>query len=190
MIARGEFPLLQTARLQLRQLRSEDDAGALFDCFSRDDVTAYYDLESFTSRQQAVELIESWNERFANGEGIRFAITLHSSTDRVIGTCGFHNWAKEHFKAEVGYELHPDYWRQGVMTEALDAVVRYGFAEMGLNRIDAFIDPANESSRRLLAKCGFREEGTMRDYFFEKNSFVDAVLFGLLKRDLALQGGD
>lgn len=100
------FPVLHTERFILRQLKQED-ARVLFQYFSLDEVTEFYDLESFKKLVQAEQLIDRWNERFVNDEGIRWAITLKSE-DRVIGTCGFHNWMKEHDKAEIGYELAPE----------------------------------------------------------------------------------
>ncbi|MCG7407330.1 GNAT family N-acetyltransferase [Paenibacillus sp. ACRRX] len=174
------FPELHTDRLLLRQLRA-DDAEDLFSYFSLDQVTEFYDLDSFTNCEQARELILSWVSRYERQEGIRWGITLKSE-NRVIGTCGFHNWFKEHFKAEVGYELHPDYWRQGIMSEAVNAIVGYGFEQLELNRIEAFIDPANEASRRLLTKIGMQEEGLLRACFFEKGKFVDASLFAILQK--------
>lgn len=179
------FPELETERLLLRQLR-EGDARHLFQYFSLDEVTEYYDLDSFKEIEQAESLIRSWNQRWENGEGIRWGITLKTE-DRVIGTCGFHNWIKEHSKAEVGYELTPEYWRKGIMTEAIEEIVRFGFKELGLNRIEAFIDPENISSRKLLEKTGLQEEGLLRECFFEKNRFVDAVIFAILKREYKIQ---
>ncbi|MFD0959651.1 GNAT family N-acetyltransferase [Paenibacillus chungangensis] len=175
------FPVIYTERLTLRQLRPEDSMH-LFHYFSRDEVTEFYDLESFTSIKQATDLIDSWNKRYETEQGIRWAISLKNE-ERVIGTCGYHNWAKEHSKAEIGYELTPEYWRQGIMTEAIAAILQYGFQSLQLNRIEAFIDPANISSRKLLLKAGLAEEGLLRDCFFEKGQFVDAVIFSILRRE-------
>lgn len=65
----------------------------------------------------------------------------------------------------------------------LKTVINYGFSQLGLNRVEAFIDPHNISSRKLLQKVGLTEEGTLRDYFYEKNKFVDAVIFSILKQE-------
>lgn len=174
------FPQLETERFILRKLTSED-APDLFHYFSNDEVTKYYDLDSFVDLKQAEELIQSWNNRYLERRGFRWAITPKSE-DRVLGTCGFHNWSKEHAKAEIGYELNPDYWRQGVMTEVMQEIMRFGFEDLGMNRIEAFIDPDNIRSRYLLEKNGFHEEGYLKECFFEKNQFVDAVLFAMLKK--------
>ncbi|CAM4407588.1 GNAT family protein [Paenibacillus phoenicis] len=175
------FPQLETERFVLRRLTTKD-AADLFHYFSNDEVTKYYDLDRFVELREAEELIQKWNSRYLEKRGFRWAITVKAESDRVIGTCGFHNWSKEHYKAEVGYELNPDYWRQGVMTEVLQEILRFGFEDLGLNRIEAYIDPDNIRSRYLLEKTGFHEEGYLKETFFEKNQFVDAVVFALLKK--------
>ncbi|GGH55219.1 putative N-acetyltransferase YoaA [Paenibacillus silvae] len=175
------LPNLAAERVTLRQLRLED-AAELFDYFSKDEVTEFYDLESFIEVKQAEELIHRWNDRYAKLEGMRWGIT-YPAEDKVIGTCGFHNWSKEHFKAEIGYELAPEHWRKGLMTEVIGRVVQYGFKELGLHRIEAFVDPKHIASRKLLEKAGFTEEGTLRDCFYEKGKFVDAVVYAILSKD-------
>ncbi|OPA75325.1 GNAT family N-acetyltransferase [Paenibacillus selenitireducens] len=177
----SNYPVLETERLILRQLRIED-TDDLYHYFSKDEVTKFYDLQSFTDPKQAEALIHNWNEKFETQRGIRWGITFKPS-DRIIGTCGFHNWSKKHFKAEIGYELTPEYWREGIMTEVLHSVIKYGFQELGLNRIEALIDSDNISSRKVLEKSRFNYEGLLKDYFYEKESFVDAAIFSIIKTD-------
>jgi ribosomal-protein-alanine N-acetyltransferase len=62
---------------------------------------------------------------------------LKEGDDRVIGTCGYHVWAKPHFRAEIGYELAREYWGQGIMQEAIRSLLTFGFAKMALNRVEA-----------------------------------------------------
>ncbi|WP_421380827.1 GNAT family N-acetyltransferase [Bacillus salacetis] len=173
------FPVLQTERLMLREI-SPEDSQAIYENFSDDRVTEYYDLETFTDISQADALILKLNSGFKSHNQIRWAITL-KPTDTLIGTCGFHAIEKEHFKIEVGYELNPAYWGKGIMNEALNAIFTFAFDEMGVNRIEAFYDPGNDRSRNALEKCGFVYEGTQRKRFFEKGKFVDASLSSLLK---------
>lgn len=174
-----DFPILETERLILRPLRIED-AADLFEYFSKDEVTEFYDVDSFTDIKQAEKLIMNWKDKFNNSLAIRWGITLRTE-DRVIGTCGFHRWEKKHFKAEIGYELSPENWRHGYMSEVLNAVTRYGFEVLELNRIEALIHRGNAGSKRVLERAGFHEEGLLREYFYEKQRFVDAVIFSKLK---------
>ncbi|PWN64460.1 GNAT family N-acetyltransferase [Chryseobacterium oncorhynchi] len=175
-----EFPVLETERLILRQL-TLNDSEDLFEYFSQDEVMEYYDLDTFKTLEDAQHIIQHFNSEFKERKGFRWALELKSEK-KVIGTCGYHNWYHEHFKAEIGYELNPLYWQQSFMKEAILPILTFGFESMRLHRVDAFIDPANISSEKLLSSLNFQEEGTMRDYFFEKGKFVDAKLFGLINK--------
>lgn len=175
------FPILETEKFELRQI-TQNDSLDIFQYFSLDEVTRFYDVESFTDIQQAEGMIQKWNERFENNQAIRWGITLKSE-GRVIGTCGFHGWMKPHYKAAIGYELSPEYWHRGFMTEVIEKIVEYGFHHLELNRIEAFVEPKNVGSRRVLEKTGFREEGILKEHYFWRNSFVDNVVYALLKKD-------
>ena len=175
----AEFPVLFTDRFTLRKLE-ERDAEAVFSYFSKDEVTRYYDLESFTDLGQALEIISCWAERFEKNEGYRWGIA-ETATDKIIGSCGYHNWDKEHYKAEIGFELHPDYWRKGVMSEVLRPVIAFGYNEMNVNRIEAFYDPDNLASKSCLEKAGFIFEGVLRQAAYEKGVFCDAAVCSMLR---------
>lgn len=176
----NEIPVLKTSRLSLRRLL-QTDSKALYSYFSKDEVTEFYDLFTFKEEREALELINIWNTRVENKQGLRWAITLEGS-DKLIGTCGFHNFSIENNRAEIGYDLHPDYWGKGLMTEAISCLIKYGFEILKLHRIEAFIDPCNHASRRLLQKNGLEVEGILRDYFYEKERFVDAEMLSIINK--------
>jgi [ribosomal protein S5]-alanine N-acetyltransferase len=175
------FPTLHTERFILRKLELTD-AEEVFHYFSIDEVTKYYDLDSFTELSQAQEIIRRWAVRYEQNEGIRWGIA-EKETNKIIGSCGYHNWDKEHFKAEIGFEVTPEYWRKGVMTEVIKPIIRYGFEQMELNRIEAFYDPDNIASKTCLTKAGFTFEGVMRKAAFEKGKFCDAAVCSILKEE-------
>ncbi|MFF2479514.1 GNAT family N-acetyltransferase [Paenibacillus sp. NPDC058071] len=176
------FPDLKTERLLLRELTA-GDAESLFRYFSDDRVTDYYDLETFTETSQALALIETWQAGWRQDICLRFGIALSHDPSNIIGTCGFHGWRREHSRTQIGYELNPAYWGKGIMAEALAAVIEFGFEQMGWNRIEALIHSANDRSRQLLEKSGFREEGYLREYYWEKGKFIDAVIFSMLSNE-------
>lgn len=178
----GKLPTLETERLLLRSLVL-DDALRIFHNFSQDCVTEFYDLNTFTKMEEAIDLINIWNQRTTQGEGLRWAIAFKETPELLIGTCGFHNFSKENNRAEIGYELSPEVWGKGLMTEAIRSLIAYGFEVLDLHRIEAFIDPLNHASRTLLHKNGMETEGVLRDYFFEKDRFVDAEMLSILKSD-------
>lgn len=113
---------------------------------------------------------------------LRWATTL-PPVDLAIGTVGFLNITPRDRRAGLGYDLARRYWGQGLATEAVKAVVRYGFQTLGLHRIEADVMPGNERSMRLLRTLGFVEEGQLRDYAFVKERFNTLVRFSLLATD-------
>lgn len=96
-------------------------------------------------------------------------------------TCTFWNFDPDFRYAEIGYELHRSYWRQGIVAEAVSAILTYGFTELGLHRIEAHVDAGNTPSRRLLLKLGFTFEGNLRQRYFFHDHFEDEHCFGLLQ---------
>ncbi|WP_084780598.1 GNAT family N-acetyltransferase [Bacillus massilinigeriensis] len=175
------FPELETDRFILRQLQMED-APQMYRYFSLDEVTKFYDIETHTSEKEAADLIKQLSYRYSNGEQIRWGITFKNSNE-IIGTCGLHEIEREHFKAEIGYELHPDYWGKGIMSEVITKVVEYAFSYMGLHRVEAFYHPLNIASKKALEKSGFQYEGLLRKRFFVKGRFMDVEISSIIKEE-------
>lgn len=173
------FPVLETPRLRLRQIVPED-APAILDIFSDDDVTRYYDLYSYRTLDEAHELVAFFTESFEVERGIRWGIA-RKEDDHLIGTCGY-VWLRR-FRGEIGYDLNRSYWRQGFMSEALPAITRFGFDMLLLNRIEASVMVENQASAALLRKLGFTEEGTLRQHDYFKDAFHDMRLFSLLQHE-------
>lgn len=179
-----QFPQLETSRLTLRDL-DPADAGDLLRVFADPAVTRYYDLDTFSSRDQAAELIERFGERYSRRVGVRWAICRREDPDRVVGTCGYNLWVQTSRRGLLGFDLARDCWRQGIMTEALRAVLQYGFGAMELNRAEAMVVAGNEASHGLLTSLGFQREGILREYEYLKGRALDMVMFSLLRRDPA-----
>jgi len=180
-----DFPVLRTERLVLRDFE-DSDAQAVFDIFSLDSVTKYVDSETMQSVEEAAKKITSRINLFKDGHGIRWGITLRGLGNTIIGSCGFYLLNRHWFSCEIGYELHPQYWRRDIMTEALTAIINFGYSDrffFHLNRIQALTYEYSEPSIGLLKKLGFQEEGIRREYTYWKNHFQDLQCFSLLRRD-------
>jgi [ribosomal protein S5]-alanine N-acetyltransferase len=175
----NNFPQLITENLILRETKLAD-APAIFQIFADDEVTKYHDLETATNLEQVQFLIERRAERFKNQQGIRWGIA-RKEDNVIIGSCGY--GIKNSFQASIGYELAREYWRKGFMTEALRAIIQWGFYQLYLNRIEAFVMLENIASIKLLENLDFVEEGLLREYGFWKGQFHDLKIFSLLKRD-------
>jgi ribosomal-protein-alanine N-acetyltransferase len=95
----------------------------------------------------------------------------------VIGTIGYYRMKLEHFRGEVGYMLAPEHWRQGLMSEALEAAVQCGFQRFGLHSIEAVTDPKNIASNALLKRCGFVREGLFKENYYWNGRFFDSAVW-------------
>ena len=179
------FPELATKRLKLTRI-TLDDARSVFELFSNPQVVAFYDLEIFNTHDQATKLIELFQTRFESFAGIRWAIRRGDSGE-LIGTCGFNTWNGKMRNAVIGYDLKPEYWNQGLATEALAATIRAAFAGVlpcgSLHRIQADTVPGNIASEKVLLKLGFKEEGLRRECGYWKGGYHDLKCFGLLKTE-------
>ncbi len=175
------FPQIETDRLILRQMQASD-AEALFRVLGDDEVTRFYDDATFTSASQAGEQIAAWESGFIHKRSLRWGI-FHKEAGMLIGSCGMYGIHPWHLRASIGYELARPFWRQGLMTEALCALLALGFNAMGLNRIDAVVMPENSASIKLLEKLGFCNEGLLRDYEnWGSKGFTDLCMLSLLKK--------
>jgi len=138
------FPMLQTDRLILRQLTMED-IDFVFEHFHDPNVTQYLldepPLADYAQAQAIIEYYQAPEGKMHNRWGI-----VRKADNRLIGTCGYHKWMTTYFHAEIGYDLSPDCWGQGYMSEAMRAAIQNGFERMGLNRIGAVVYIHNDRS--------------------------------------------
>ena len=152
------FPILHTERLVLRHLEA-GDAEDLFQLRRHPEVNRYIAREACRSREEAAEKIASLRAGQSQGKLLYWAIGLRGEY-RLVGTICLWNFTEDGGRAELGYELLPDYQGQGLMTEAILRVVEYGVEQLGLTSMEAFTHGENLASRKLLEKLGFEvEEG-------------------------------
>jgi len=175
-----KFPRLETARLILREMTIKD-IEFYFHHFNDEKVIQGSCFPGPKSLRAAREELELYCiNPFKENRGIRWGILMKGSSN-LIGTCGFYDWNKHSCRAEIGYDLNPSFWGQGIMREALQAILTYGFRKMKLNRIQAIIDSENTRSMNVVSRLGFGKEGVLRQRSFFKGKFRDDVLFSLLK---------
>lgn len=145
---------LTTERLFLRELRL-DDAGEIFRLRSNKDVNDLIGRQSAVTIDDAIDFIRMIQANAANDKGVLWAITL-TGDPKLIGTVLYWNIEREKDKAELGYELLPEHWGKGIMTEALKKVIEFGFKELKFKEIMADPNERNDKSIRLLEKLGFK----------------------------------
>ena len=177
-----DFPRLETDRLILREMTLAD-VDFYFRHFNNEKVVEGSCFPGPKALEAAKEELELYCIRpFTENRGIRWGIA-RKGNEALIGTCGYYNWNKTSRRAEIGYDLEPAHWGEGIMTEALRAVLRYGFVETGLNRVQAIIDSENVRSIKLVESLGFKKEGVLRQNSYFRGRFRDEVSFSLLKEE-------
>jgi [ribosomal protein S5]-alanine N-acetyltransferase len=157
-----KFSNLRTERLFLRELRL-DDAEQIFRLRSDKDVNDLIDRQSAVTIDDAIKFIHMIQVNATNDEGVLWAITLDGDS-KLLGTILYWHieWKKN--KAELGYELLPEYQAKGIMKEALEKVIRFGFEELKFKEIVAEPNRKNTRSIRLLEKLNFALIGENGDY--------------------------
>jgi len=174
------FPVIHTNRLDLVEIRQQHLKN-IYNLFSDENVTRFYNLLPLTVESDAQKFIDWYQNRFKEKLGIRWSISLKGEQD-IIGTIGFNNFTKRH-KANIGYDLQPDYWNKGIMTEALRAVINFGFNQLEINRMEAEVMQGNVNSEKLLLKLNFLKEGVLREWMLWNDNYYDMSMFSLLKSD-------
>ncbi len=177
------FPTLHTDRLNLVEIKQEH-LGDIFTLFGDSRVTQFYNIVTLNNEIEAQRFIDWFQNRFADKLGIRWGISLKSK-DNIIGTIGFNNFAKRH-RANIGYDLQSNFWNKGISTEALKAVIEFGFNQLEINRIEAEVMQGNIISEKLLTKLGFKNEGVLRQWMYWNDKHYDMTMYSLLKSDLSL----
>lgn len=177
-----DFPVLQTERLVLRRIVAAD-VPALFQIFSDEVVMRFWSSLPMAEPAEAENLVRRIDENWNAARGIEWAITLRGGDGTLVGKCGFHRWLPDHARAEVGYAVARPHWRRGIASEAVSALLEFGFGRMGLHSVEAQTDPGNDASNATLLGLGFRQEGHQRENFRVAGRFFDTALFGLLARD-------
>ncbi len=172
------FPILTTERLVLRQM-TNDDAKEIFFLRSDERVMKYIDRAPAESVDDALKFINMINTGLDKNENIYWAISLIDDP-KMIGNICIWSIRKEHYRAEIGYALHPAFHGKGIMQEAIQSVLGYGFNTMKLHSVEANVNPENEASIKLLERNGFIREAYFKEDYFYNGKFLDSAIYSLL----------
>lgn len=173
------FPTLVGERSVLRELQPAD-ALDLF-AFRSDPEVQRYDSAPMQDPAEAAALIDQLEVEYAAHRGVCWGITLRGDSP-VVGLIGLAAWDAYHSRAEIGYDLPRDNWGRGVATDALQAVLNFGFPRLLLHRVEAQTIADNHASVRLLRRAGSTLEGVRRECSWEEDStFHDSAIYGLLR---------
>lgn len=177
----ARLPVLETERLILRPMKMSD-AEDIF-AYSKDPEVARHVLwDAHRSISDSRFYLKYMKHQYKTGQPSSYGIVL-KETGRLVGTIGFMWYNADNRATEVGYSLARWLWNQGLMTEALHAVLDMAFEHLHVHRIEAMHDAANPASGRVMIKCGMHHEGTLRHRVFNKGRFVDVELYAILEED-------
>jgi len=170
---------LKTPRFNLI-LRTVDELNAIVQMSDEDmaDKFQFSNLEEITNeRSRALRLLER-----DESEYVLWDVHERSTGDN-IANLGFHNLKMNHKRSEIGYWCTLNWRRRGVISEALSAVLNFGFNEMSLNRIEAFLDINNIASEKVLLKSNFIKEGTLREHYIDHDRPCDSFVYSIIKSE-------
>ncbi|RZK17560.1 MAG: N-acetyltransferase [Pedobacter sp.] len=150
------FPVLKTERLILRQLEN-NDANEIYALRSNDQVNKYLERKPSESIDDAKVFIQAIHKNIQNNHSFYWAINLNGS-DKLVGTICLFDFSADNLKAEIGYELLPDFQGKGIMQEAFAKVIDFGIQDLRLDSIEATTHRENKKSIALLEKFNFKNK--------------------------------
>lgn len=169
---------IETPRLFLRQANIED-AEPMFRNWANDpEVTKYLTWPPHGRVEVTKQIIASWVAEYEKDDYYQWMLVL-KETGEPIGSIMANTMGRAQ-SAHIGYCIGKKWWHQGIMSEALKAVMDFLFDEVGYHRVESMHDPNNPNSGKVMAKCGMKYEGTLRQADRNNQGICDACYFGLL----------
>lgn len=176
-----KFNLIATDRLILREMNPEV-YRFLFNNYDDEQLNYFFGLPGTDALR---EKKRSWQEGLTMyRKSFLYFQILDPATSHFMGWCGYHTWYLPHRRAEIGYGIADDHWKnKGYMKEVIGPVLHFGFEQMNLNRVEAFIGPDNFPSIKLVENAGFKREGRLKEHYSFNGKLEDSIVYGLLRED-------
>ena len=174
------FPEIETQRLHLTALQSDDIPQIIKHANNKHVSEFTMNIPFPYAEKDAVYWINQANEGFKNGSHFIFGIR-QKHDDRFIGGIGL--TMERYFRAEIGYWIAEPYWNKGLMTEAVKAVIHFGFQKLNLNKIICSHFDKNPASVRVMINCGMTKEGDFKEHIYKNSAFHNLIIYGLTRKD-------
>ncbi|MDE7281185.1 MAG: GNAT family N-acetyltransferase [Ruminiclostridium sp.] len=174
---------LETERLILRRYENKDWEAMYKNWASDDEVTKFLMWPTHSSPETSKGVIEDWVKLYSDERFYHWAIVLKENGDEPIGDIAVVNLDNQISKAHIGYCIGKAWWRKGITSEALKAVIDFLFDTVEVNRIESRHDVNNPNSGRVMKKCGMKYEGTMRSNDWNNQGICDSCYYALLRSD-------
>lgn len=171
---------IHTARLVLRRF-AFDDAQAMFNNWASDpEVTRFLSWPAHSGPDVSRLVINSWVEGYAQDDFYQWAIEFDGQPIGSISVVAVNERVNS---VEIGYCIGKQWWHQGITSEALTAVIKFFFEEVGADRVAARHDPANSNSGAVMRKCGMKYEGTLRSSYKCNHGICDVSWYSILRSE-------
>ncbi|MDE7138521.1 MAG: GNAT family N-acetyltransferase [Ruminococcus sp.] len=170
---------ITTDRLILRRFEYKDDNAMLKNWISDEKIQSLYSEPVYSTKEEVKELLDKYIGSYEKNDYYRWAIIEKESGECIGQIAFFLVDSKNHF-AEIEYCIGSEFQCRGYATEATKAVITYGFDIIKLHKIQICTKTINAPSKRVIEKCGFTYEGTLRDFFFMNGEYVGRLYFSML----------
>lgn len=173
---------IETERLILRKFKISDDEAMLKYWNADKKIQSLYSEPVYTTKAEVDELLEKYINSYQKNDYYRWAI-IEKNSGECIGQIAYFLVDSKNNFAEIEYCIGSDFQCKGYATEATKAVIQYGFDKINLHKVQICTKTINKPSKRVIEKCGFTYEGTLRDYFYMDGEYVGRLYFSMLKSE-------
>lgn len=173
---------VETERLVLRRFKYSDNEAMLRNWIADEKIQSMYSEPTYTTIEAINELLKKYIDSYENSDYYRWAIILKDSGECIGQIAYFLVDIKNNF-AEIEYCIGSDFQCKGLATEATKAVIEYGFSKINLHKVQICTKTTNIPSQKVIEKCGFHYEGTLRDYFYINGEYVGRLYYSILETE-------
>ena len=173
---------IETDRLLLRAFRYEDGKSMMKNWAGDEYVQKMYGEPAYKTPEAIKGLLDKYIEGYNNGYYYRWGI-FEKESDECIGMVAYFLVDTHNNFGEIEYCVGTAFQGKGYATEATKAIIKYGFENIHFNKVQICVRPSNISSKKVIEKCGFTYEGTLRDYFLIDGEYEGRMYFSVLKTE-------
>ncbi len=177
---------IETERLILRRFEYSDDEAMLKYWVADEKIQSLYSEPVYSTKEEVKELLDNYISSYTKDDYYRWAV-IEKESDECIGQIAYFLVDNKNHFAEIEYCIGSDFQCKGYATEATKAIISYGFTKINLHKVQICTKTINKPSKRVIEKCGFTYEGTLRDYFYMNGEYVGRLYFSILRDEFVTQ---
>lgn len=177
---------IETERLILRRFSYTDDDAMLKYWIADEKIQSLYSEPVYETKEAVKELLDKYISSYEKEDYYRWAV-IDKTTGECIGQIAYFLVDNKNHFAEIEYCIGSEFQCKGLATEATKAVIKFGFDKMNLHKVQICTKTINAPSKRVIEKCGFTYEGTLRDYFCMNGEYVGRLFFSILRSEYESQ---